>query len=175
MTEPVKINPVLAKSQFKDDLKRVQEHKHCRYYDWNFTPEFDDLSLYVDLWSFDQQHTKLDNFHIVMDMSYYRRWPPGVTFVNPETKLFDPNKDLYWFPTMTYAPKGTNIKYHPIYTKFSFGVRQMICNSMILEYYQSFHNPSLDEQWDSTKHNLFSTMSVIQLMLTKPYYGGRLG
>ena len=175
MIELAKIDPVLAEMQFRDDLKYVQKHQRCKYHEWNFTPEFDSLHLYVDLWSFDQAHTKLDDFHIVMDMSYYRTYPPGVAFVNPEFKLFDPDLDAYWFPKIARKPEGINIDYHSSYTFPSGVIKQMICNSMVLEYYQSPHSPSADERWNPAKHNFFATMSVIQTMLTKPYYGGRSG
>ena len=173
MSVPSKPNRELSISQFKEDYACILQHSHKIYHDWKFEPYFDKQYLYVDIWAFDEHHNKLDDYHLHMDMSYYRSYPPGVSYINPETKSFDPNKDLKWFPKPNGAPPGTNIGYHVSYNLNTGQNKQMICNSMILEYYQSNHSPSPDQMWDSTKHNLFSTLYILQSMLLSPYYGGR--
>ena len=172
MSTPTKNNPALAKIQFKEDLELIPEDYQERY-GWNLTPELDDLRLYADLWSVDKEYNKQDDFHIVMDMSFYRTWPPGVTFIDPQTKTFDPNKDMKWLPTIKSKPPGTDIHYHHSYSLTTKVTKQMICNSMFLEYYQSNHAPKPEETWDPNRHNLFASLSLLQMMLTEPYYGGR--
>ena len=172
MSAPSKTNPELAGAQFKEDLKLIPED-YAERYDWNLKPDFGDLSLYADMWSVDERYSRLDDFHVVMDMSYYRTWPPGVTFVNPETRAFEPGADMRWLPRIKSKPLGTDIRYHPAYDLNTGETKQMICNSMCLEYYQSNHNPTSEEKWDPGKHTLFATLRLIQTMLTRPYYGGR--
>ena len=175
MIIPDKPHPELAKSQFREDLKKIPID-YVEHYQWNFEPNFDDLRLCVDMWSFDKNHNMPDDYHIVMDMSYYRKWPPGVTFVNPETQIFDPARDMKWMPRMNAAPNGVGIGYHASYTLATTKkTKQMICNSMILEYYQSNHAPKPEEMWDSNKYTMFATINLLQEMLTEPYYGGRSG
>ena len=79
MSAPSKTNPELAGAQFKEDLKLIPED-YAERYDWNLKPDFGDLSLYADMWSVDERYSRLDDFHVVMDMSYYRTWPPGGDF-----------------------------------------------------------------------------------------------
>lgn len=93
MTTPNRNNPKLARSQFKEDLESIPKH-YVERYGWNLKPEFDDLRLCIDMWSVDREYNRKDDFHVVMDMSYYNNWPPGVTFVNPTTRVFDPNTDM---------------------------------------------------------------------------------
>lgn len=172
MNTPSKPNLELAKAQFKCDLEAIP-NDHVETYRWSLKPDFGALTLYVDMWSVDKRYARLDDFHIMMDMSYYRTWPPGVTFVNPETKGFDPNKDMKWLPTIKSKPPGTDINYHPAYQLSTGKSKQMICNSMCLEYYQSPHTPTSEEEWDPNKHTLFATLRLLQMMLAEPYYGGR--
>ena len=174
MTTPNKNNPELAKSQFKEDLEGVPKY-YVKRYGWRLKPEFDDLRLYMDMWSVDGEYNHKDDFHVVMDMSYYNNWPPGVTFINPTTKVFDPNTDMRWLPKISSKPDGIDIAYHVAYELTTGTTKQMVCNSMTLEYYQSNHNPDADERWDPNKHTLFATISMIQTMLTEPHYGGRGG
>ena len=172
MTTPTRNDPELARAQFKEDLDLIPKD-YIERYGLKITPEFDDLRLYVEMWAVDVDYNKRDGYHVVMDMSYYRNWPPGVTFVNPETGAFDPNVDGRWLPAMRSKPPGTDIGYHLSYGLSSGESKQMICNSMVLEYYQSNHNPQPEERWDPGIHNLFATLSLLQMMLTEPYYGGR--
>ena len=168
-----KSNVELARSQFQEDYKKILKNKYKDDYDWILYPNFDKLYLDVDIWSFDEKLNKLDDFYLHMDMSYYRSYPPGVTYVNPETKTFDKNIDIKWLPVLVGERPGTSMKYHKSWT-FDNGIsKQMICNSYVLEYYQSHHSPEPDQVWDSKIHNLFHTLYELQIMLIKPYYGGR--
>lgn len=171
-----KNNPEIAKSQFKEDLEIVLNHEHAKYFDWKIDPNIEELSMNVNFWSFDENHNKLDDFYTIMDLTYYRAYPPGVIFVNPETREFKDGEDLKWLPKIGTKPPGMNIQFHPSYDYKEYGItKQLVCNSMTLEYYMSGHNPQEYEKWDPMKHNLFATMDMLQMMLKKPYYGGRMG
>lgn len=173
MAQIAKVNQELAKAQFREDYQKVVEQNLSTIYDWILTPDFDNLLLYVDLWSTDESYAKLDDYHLKLDMSYYRIHPPGVTYINPITKIFDPSKDLRWLPIKGQALPGVDIGYHPSYALTDGTQRQLVCNSMTLEYYLSNHNPTPDQIWDSTKHTFAATLTTLQLWLRKPYYGGR--
>lgn len=171
-----KNNPEIAKSQFKEDIEFVLNHHYREHFDWNIEYNIEKLNMKVDLWSFDENHNKLDDFHTLMDLSYYRTYPPGVIFVNPETNKFNSNEDLKWLPKLATPPPGVNIGFHSSYNNYSEGdPRQLVCNSMVLEYYMSNHTPTENEKWDSTRHNLIATLNMLQMTLKKPYYGGRMG
>lgn len=170
---PSRPDPAIARSQFKEDLAAVMAGRKAARYGWRFKPDYEPLRLYADMWSYNDHAGLVDDYHLDMDMSYYRDWPPGVTFVNPETRAFDPCADARWLPANPLAlPPGTNIGYHSAY-RIGGIPRQMVCNSMVLEYYMSNHTPGADERWDPARHTLHATLSVLQTMLTRPYYGGR--
>ena len=170
-----KSNPEIAKSQFKEDLEFVQNHYYVKHFDWNIESDIEKLTMNVNFWSFDEQSNKLDDFYTIMDLTYYRTYPPGVIFVNPETKEFNDGEDLKWMPKIASEPQGMDIGLHPSYDYKEYGIKkQLVCNSMVLEYYMSGHNPAEHEKWDSTKHNLFATLNMLQMILKKPYYGGRM-
>ena len=170
---PAKVNPELAKAQFQEDYQLMMDNHLPEHYGWQVTPEFDNLLLYVDLWATDENFVRLDDYHLKLDMSYYRTWPPGATYINPETKAFDPTKDLKWLPVKASNPPGIDIGYHKEHKLTDGNIRQLVCNSMTLEYYLSNHNPTPEQKWNPEKNTLSSTLLALQLMLRKPYYGGR--
>ena len=172
---PTKNNPEIARRQFEEDIELVLKHPYAEYFDWKIEYNVEELHANVGLWAFDESHNKLDDFHIVMNFEYYRTNPPGVMFVNPETRKFDKSVDLRWLPALASHPPGLNIAFHPSYDGYPDGIsRQLVCNSTVLEYYISNHSPTEDERWDPTRHNLFATLSTLQMTLKKPYYGGKM-
>lgn len=166
-------DPAVARSQFEEDLAAAAASRRAARSGWRLEPDYERLRLHADLWSCDESGNRLDDYHLDMDMSYYRDWPPGVTFVNPKTRAFDPAVDMRWLPAEPAAkPPGIDIRYHASY-RLDGIPKQMVCNSMVLEYYMSNHTPDGDERWDPARHTLYATLSVLQAMLTRPYYKGR--
>ena len=171
---PIKQNHELARSCFEEDFKKINNQKLPTIYRWELNPNFENLLLYVNLYAKDEDGLNLDDYHIKMDMSYYRTWPPGVTFINPVTKEFNPFTDLKWVPQIGIKPPGVDIAYHASYALVNGQTKQLVCNSMTLEYYLSRHNPSTEQRWNPSIHNFGTTINTLDLMLRKPYYGGRL-
>lgn len=170
---PVKQNHELAKSCFEQDFRKVEQLNSELDYGWILSPFFSDLQLYIDIWAKDENGAKLDDFHLKFDMSYYRKWPPGVTYINPETKTFNGGSDLRWLPKLVIKPPSVDIAYHPSYKLTNGETKQLVCNSMTLEYYLSNHNPNPDQKWDPSVNNFGTTLLTLDIMLRKPYYGGR--
>lgn len=170
---PCKLDPELARSYFKEDYDLVMQQDLPKLYDWTLCPDFDNLILSVKMWATDELGGRLDDYYVKLDMSYYKTWPPGVSYVNPATNTLDQAKDMKWFPKMSNAPSGMGIGYHISYALVGVEAKQMICNSMMLEYYQSNHNPTPNQKWNPDRHNFGTTLSNLQIMLRKPYYGGR--
>jgi len=171
---PAKVNPELAKGSFRQDYDLIIGEGLPERYGWMLMPYFEKLILYADFWARDEQGAKLDDYHLKLDLSYYKSWPPSAGFINPESRSFDPQKDQKWFPKLSSAPQNTEAQFH-ISRDLPSGNRQMICNSMTLEYYESGHNPNPEQRWNGERHNFGTTLSTIQLLLRKPYYGGRSG
>ena len=166
-------DPAIARSQFEEDLAAVVAGRKAARYGWRFEPDYEGLRLRARMWSLDERARRRDDYHLDLDMSYYRQHPPSVTFVNPKTRSFDPRSDMRWLPTMVSTPKHIGIAYHPEYGLDNGVTKKMVCNTMVLEYYQTRHTPRPETVWDPSRHTLFATLNVLQTMLTAPYYGGR--
>lgn len=171
---PARPHPDLARSQFKEDMAVLGGSPLARRHGWELEPDYPRLHLQVRMWSLDEHAERHDDYHLDLDMSYYRQHPPGVTFVNPHTRSFDPSGDARWLPVAASKPLHTDIRYHASYTVNGVE-RQMVCNSLTLEYYMTGHSPQPEERWDPDRHTLSATLNLLQTMLTPPYYGGRSG
>ncbi len=170
---PSKVNTELAKAYLKADYENVCSQGLPQRYEWSISPPSDDLVLHVKLWSRDESDLPQDDYYLRMTFEYYNSWPPGVTFVNPETDKFESSRDMEWLPKIAAKPLGTDFGFNPSTALQDGTTRQLVCNSMILEYYLSNHTPNDQEKWDPNRHNFGTTLSTIQLILRKPYYGGR--
>lgn len=174
MTEPVKSDPAAARARFERDMGIVRANPRTREWGWVLEPDYDDLHLYAKMWALDEQHDKLDDYHIDMDMSYYPDHPPGVTFVNPKTRSFSPNTDMAWLPKWgSCLPPHTNACFalnpaSPEYEKI-----QLVRNTMFLDFYLADCVPSPPEAWDPDRNTFFATLHVLQQLLTRPCYEGR--
>ena len=171
---PTRPNAALARSQFEEDLATIGAGTLAKQYGWEMEPDYARLRLGAKMWALNRQGEHGDEYFLEMDMSYYRRHPPGVTFVNPDTRRFDPAADMRWLPSIASKPRRVDIAYHAEYV-VNGTKRQMVCSSMVLEYYQTSHSPGPGEEWDPQRHTLFATLHLLQTMLTEPYYGGRSG
>lgn len=176
MNSPAKPHPVLAKKRFKEDYTELMESNSFDEYGWEFEPNFDELQMTVRMWSLDPNNQKEDEYCLFMDFSYYPEYPPMVKFVNPNTREFEIGKDNQWFPQkIKQKPPNVDLAFHLNYNYNGKGGRsrdQLICNSMVFEYYISNHNPKEFQQWTS-KSTFYVTLYVIQKALTRPYYQGR--
>lgn len=179
MTTPVKNDRGAARSQFREDMDIVAANPLSSRRGWRLRPDYENLRLYADMWALDENRRRLDgdDYHVVMDMEYYRNYPPGVTFVNPETWSFDPASDMKWFPrwgrsrpqlvTLCCDPKaGLKDK--------GYDTTQVFNNTMFLEYYFNGADISAHDAWDPRRNTFFGTLDILQKLLTKPCYGGRL-
>lgn len=171
---PAKPHPDLARSQFEEDVDVLEGSPLARRYGWVLEPDYPNLRLQVRMWSLGEHGKRQDDYYLDLDMSYYRQHPPGVTFVNPITRSFDPSKDARWLPVAASKPPHTDIRYHASYPINGVN-RQMVCNSLTLEYYMTGHSPQPGERWDPGRHTLSATLSLLQTMLSPPHYGGRSG
>lgn len=94
---------------------------------------------------------------------YYPAWPPSVTFVHPQTRVYDP---AYW-------PKASSptLAFHAEYGGAPAG---MVCNSMFFEYYfWGGHTPDATVRWDPKRHTFAASVNELRIHLRPPYYEGR--
>lgn len=176
MTRPAENDPDAARSQLKDDIEIVRSNPLAQKHGWKLVPDYDRLRLWVDMWALGEDGGRLDDYHVDMDMKYYRKYPPGVTFVNPKTRSFDPGSDMRWFPKWTDArPPLTTFSFNPMASLAEQGYdkTQVFNNAMFLEYYFGGADAAGDDAWDPHRHTFFATLDILQWLLTRPCYGGR--
>lgn len=174
MTAPAKSDPAVARARFERDMGIVGANPRTREWGWVLDPDYDGLRLYAKMWALDEQHNRLDAYYIDMDMSYYPGYPPGVTFVNPETGSFVPNADMMWLPKWgAVLPPRTKACFalnpnSPEYEKI-----QLVRNTMVLDFYLAGCVASPSEAWNPDRNTFFATLHVLQQILTRPCYEGR--
>lgn len=104
----------------------------------------------------------VDRYVARFSFLHYPTWPPSVTFVNPETRAYDP---AYW-------PKanGPNFAFHAEYGDAPAG---MVCNSMFFEYYfWGGHTPDASVRWDAACHTFAASLNELRIYLQQPLYEG---
>lgn len=176
LARPVKSDPYTARSQLREDMEIVRKNPLARKRGWKLVPDYDRLHLWVDMWAFDGNGDRLDDYHVDMDMEYYRRHPPGVTFVNPETRSFDPASDMRWFPKWSdLRPPLTTLCFNPVASLAEQGYdkTRVFNNTMLLEYYFGGSEASGDDSWNPQRHTFFATLDILQWLLIRPCYEGR--
>lgn len=174
MAVPTPSNPEEARGRFRRDMEIVKSNPLAQKWGWGLEPDYDGLRLYASMWALGETGDRLgDDYHIDMDMAYYPKYPPGVTFVNPATMLFDPNSDMRWFPQWGESPPHVKICCDPPGAIEGYKQAQIIRNTMVLEYYFDGIELSSTNAWNGNSLTFFATLYVLQQLLTRPYYGGR--
>lgn len=178
---PDPADPEIAAAVFADHLGRVRASPQARDHGWTFTT-VDRLRILVAM-SASRADGTTDRYHAMLGAQFYDLYPPTAMFVNPvpgtegwqeatpASRWLPMVQGLNWFtvhPTYQYPA-------HQIATELYTPPRQLICCSMILEYYISNHNPTDGQRWQQGRHTLGATLARIQEALTTPYYQGPAG
>lgn len=178
---PDPADPEIAAAVFVDHLSRVRAGPLARDHGWTFTV-VDPLRTVVAM-SASRADGTADRYHVMLGAQFYDLYPPTVMFVNP---VPDANGWREAAPTSRWLPVVGGLTWfgmHPTYqypalqvaTELYTPPRQLVCCSMILEYYISNHNPTSGQRWQQGRHTLGATLARIQEALTPPYYQGPAG
>lgn len=168
----VKSAPAVARARFERDMKIVVRHRRALEWGWELEPDYGGLRLYVNMWALDEGGNRLDDYHIDMDMSYYPDHPPGVTFVNPETRSFEFSADVKWFPRWGSTPPHIKICVDLSPNPPGDQKVQVLRNTMFLNFYLEGRY-EISEGWSPDRNTFFATLHVLQQLLTRPHYEGR--
>lgn len=178
---PDPADPEVAAAVFAHHLDRVRAGAQARAHGWTFTT-VDPLRTVVAMSASRADGTD-DRYHVMLGAQFYDLYPPTVMFVNPA-----PGADGWreaaptsrWLPVVggiNWFAVHPNYQYppHQIASELYTPPRQLVCCSMILEYYISNHNPTGGQRWQQGRHTLGATLTRIQDALTIPYYQGPAG
>jgi hypothetical protein len=178
---PDPADPEVAAAVFADHLNRVRVSTQARDHGWTFTC-VDPLHAVVAM-SASRANGTADPYHLLLGAEFYDLHPPTVMFVSPvpstngwreagaTSRWMPVVSGLNWFAVHpNYQYPGQEID-RDIYTP----PRQLVCCSMILEYYISNHSPTDGQRWQQGRHTLGGTLARIQEALTSPQYQGPAG
>lgn len=108
----------------------------------------------------------VDRYLARLSFLYYPAWPPSATFVNPDTRRYDPKS----WPDVDTTVSGATLALHPVYGDAPEG---LICNSMFFEYYfWGGHAPGGNIRWDPARHTFAASLNELRIHLLPPYYRG---
>jgi hypothetical protein len=110
-----------------------------------------------------------DHYLLRLGFEYYADWPPTARFVNPDTREFDPARDLYWLPKVE-GDSGFHV--HATYNNEHYQ-GQLVCCSVTAEFYLSHHDVQPDQVWDSARFTFGATLGRVERALRSEYYRGR--
>jgi hypothetical protein len=112
-----------------------------------------------------------DDYLLRLYFSHYPNSPASATFVNPESRRYDPITDTKWLPLIS----GTNeVSVHANYNDGVHPVGQLVCCSATLEFYEVNHSVEPKHQW--VPGSSFATLlNTLDRYLRPSFYVGRQG
>lgn len=158
--EPVAATPMAAIEAFDRDLAIVLNGKNLEELEWKRP---DTLTLLVPMIGGDR-----DRYLLRLHFGFYPEWPPSAQFVNPDTGIYDIERDLKWLPKIEGC---SEIQVHPKY-EYNGKKMQLICCSATLEFYQVRHSVEERHIWNIKHQNFFSTLHAVTRGLQAPFYKG---
>jgi len=104
----------------------------------------------------------VDTYLTKWTFTFYPVQPPHVTFVNPETKRYDP---------ASWPDAGNSrVSLSPVYGEAPEG---LICNSMFYDwYYYGGHGNQPAISWKPGVHKAIATVAELRDLLRQPHYRG---
>lgn len=158
---PVMANPLAARAAFEHDLAVVLGGRQVAEAGWTRP---DDLALLVPVTGYMQNQPQNPPFTLKLEFRHYPEWPPSAQFVNPATKLFNRQTDLYWLPRI----ESDEIRTHSDYGDQHI---QLICCSVTLEFYDVLHEVDDRFVWKHPRQTFAATLNQIVWGLGHHYNG----
>lgn len=108
-----------------------------------------------------------DWYFIKLGARYYDAGPPTATFVTP-VDWSDAVEPSRWFPVIDNRPPWFGL--HSSYKFLDGSNQQLICCSMVAQYYLTSHTPTDEERWTQGKDTVAATLNRIAEMLGPKHY-----
>lgn len=156
-------DPHRGACKFRTHLARVLNGDSLESRGWEMP---NDLTLFVPIRGGPSAD---DEYLLRLGFEYYDQWPPTARFVNPKTRDFDPDRDLYWLPRVE---GDAGFQVHAAYDNQHYR-GQLVCCSVTAEFYTSRHEVRPDQVWDSTRFTFGATLGRAQRALRSEFYKGR--
>jgi hypothetical protein len=169
MTLPSPVNPAIARAAIASFFADSEWQRTIAEYGWK-VGMVDDLTVSAVLRA--RTFNDIEElFTLRLTCTFYPTHPPDAQFVNPETLVYDQDKDRVHLPQLG-APF---CHVHPVYSyqhAYPYAP-QLVCSSVTLGYYFSNHTPTDDQVWEPGRHSIGSTIRTIHRALHSHDYAGR--
>jgi hypothetical protein len=109
------------------------------------------------------------HYFALLDARCYDLWPVDVAFVDPSD--WKPVSAGRWLPQIKPEPTS-RFAMHARYSFPDQSIRQLVCFSGTLGYYESAHAPTESQRWRQGKHTVAATLFRLDEMLGPDYYLG---
>ncbi|HZZ28986.1 MAG TPA: hypothetical protein VFE46_13375 [Pirellulales bacterium] len=106
-------------------------------------------------------------YFLKLGAEYYDAAPPTATFVKP-ADWTDATDGSRWFPIIEDRPPWFGL--HSAYDFPDGSKRQLICCSMVAQFYMTDHSPKDTEIWRQGRHTVAATLHRIAEMLGLIHY-----
>jgi hypothetical protein len=164
LERPTSVDSEVAAVTFNDHLDMLWTNGIAAENGWGRIP-LDPIHSIITMWATKPNDEK-EHYFIRLGGEYYDRWPPTVSFVDPdEWKPID--KPCRWWPAINFP------EWFRLHLNHPHVGGQLVCFSFSAEYYMTPHTPSEAAVWTPGKHSLSATLTKLQEVLGKQYYQGR--
>lgn len=165
VNHPALADPEIASATFREHLDRLWVSGRPARLGWGRI-DIDDLHSVVALPGI-RPDGKKDWYFLHLGAEYYDLAPPTAAFVDPNdwSEVGDNNR---WFPVIEDRPGWFGL--HGAYGYPNGISRQLICISMVAQFYMTDHAPKETEVWQQGKHTVAATLNRIAEMLGPKHY-----
>ncbi len=108
-----------------------------------------------------------DWYFVKLGAEYYDAAPPTATFVSPADWSDAPDNSR-WFPVLDQLPGWFGL--HGAYDYKDKSKRQLICCSMVAQFYMTDHAPKATEIWQQGKDTVAATINRLAAILGPAHY-----
>lgn len=108
-----------------------------------------------------------DSYFIKLGAEYYDAAPPTATFVDPAS-WSDATEPSRWYPLIENKPGWFGL--HNAYKFLDGTTRQLICCSIVAQYYMTDHSPTETQRWRQGQHTVAATLYRLAEVLGPRYY-----
>jgi len=157
----------IARAALEEHLPLLCDGEHARRHGWKVDCDEASGICHVEIRC--AFGTVLHKYLLRLTFHYYPREQPGVTFVDPETRLLGTSADFErWWPNIDGNP-WINVQINA-----SEPAKSYLCFQWTHEFMETHAPLASDDpkKWDEERHNVVGVVAMIQRAISSSYYKG---